>query len=67
MAGDIAGMAREYTCKPAADGIRCDDFSGIESWLFYRATYTRSYLWGLHAGGTGGAAIWIAYGTCTKF
>ena len=70
-AGDAAGMSLELSCaRPLPYGMPdrtvCNNQLSEEMWVFFRNTYTRSYLFFAPPAG-GDQNILVAYGTCTKF
>jgi hypothetical protein len=71
MAGDIAGKADQYECKPVLsdkDQIICQEvIGGLIPLIFYHnTTFAKAFLAGPPAGGTDQNLV-ISYGTCTKF
>jgi len=67
MVDDTAESSSKYECSLYPDGqIVCSDVTGERPWVFYKNTYTRTFLAGPPAGGAD-PNIMVAYGTCTKF
>jgi hypothetical protein len=71
MVGTTVGRAIGFECKRFLPGVipervTCWDLTGGEFWVFFRNTYSRTFVSGPPTGGTD-PNIFVGYGTCTKF